>query len=135
MPISHHAYHISAIIPISHYANQPSSPIMCLSVTWSEFATFKPFGLFCEQRVDKNPILTISVKIYENIYSPNDHKKNSSICAILDVCNNKIWTWTEFFIKLASNWILKFVSLDCQNYVRWSLWRIFNQAANLSKHN
>ena len=52
--------HLSAITPISslphsqslrtisigHYAHQPSWPIMCLSAIWSEFETFKPFGLF-----------------------------------------------------------------------------------------
>ena len=39
-------------------------------------------------------------------------RKKLSISAILDVCNSKIWTWTEFFIKLASIWILKFVFAD-----------------------
>ena len=50
-----------------------------------------------------------------NVDSENPHKKNSSICAILDVCNNKIWTWDEFFIKLCFQLNSK-VCLQCSQF-------------------
>ena len=45
-PNAYQPWCISAIMPISHHANKPSWPIMCLSAIWSVLATFKPFGLF-----------------------------------------------------------------------------------------